>query len=373
MQLDYHKPIGKTSKFETGIRYATIQSDNMIEQLGFDTAQQGISPTAVGRFKYDERIAAAYISLDHNWDKWKLKFGLRTEYTETAGKLDTNTSETENDYLEFFPSFSALYSVSKKNVFKLNYYRRITRPRYDWLNPFQYFQNNNTTVEGNPNLIPSTRNSISLAYTFDKTYTFTAFYYQRKNEFLEQVFQDNEANLLRFIATNLDSNSNYGADIVFNKKLNSFWSSYVLMSCFNRENGFRDLDTGELLMNSIWAALFRARNSFTLLKDKSLNADITYNYFSPTFRGNARREATSRVGLSLRKTIWNKKASISLSAKDIFNRGNYFLTRKYLNQDNSTASRYETRLIVLGFRYKFGNTKIKDNQKRKSVDERKRI
>ena len=119
LQLDYHKPIGKTSKFETGIRYATIQSDNMIEQLGFDTAQQGISPTAVGRFKYDERIAAAYISLDHNWDKWKLKFGLRTEYTETAGKLDTNTSETENDYLEFFPSFSALYSVSKKMFLNL--------------------------------------------------------------------------------------------------------------------------------------------------------------------------------------------------------------------------------------------------------------
>ena len=373
IQLDYTKPIGKTSIFETGLRYATIQSDNIIEQLGFDSAQPGISPTETGNFIYDERIAAGYLSINHNLEQWKLKAGLRTEYTETVGDLDSGTNRTENSYLEFFPSFSALYTLNKKNTFKLNYYRRITRPRYDWLNPFQYFQSNNSTIEGNPNLVPSTRNSISLAYTYDKTYTFTAFYYKRKNEFLQQVFQDNESNLLRFIATNLDSNRNYGADIVFNKKLTTFWSSYALLSYFNRENSFMDLETGELFVNTIWSGLLRLRNSFTLLEDKSLFIDVNYSYYAPTFQGNARQEALSRVGFVFRKTLWDKNASISLSAEDIFNRGNYFYTRRYANQNNTSSSRRETRLLVLGFRYKFGNTRIKDNQKRKGVDERKRI
>ena len=372
-QLDYTNPIGKTTFFETGLRYAAIQSDNAIAQLGFDTSQPGISPTEIGNFVYNERISAGYLSIDHNLEKWKLKAGLRTEYTETVGDLDNGTNKTENAYLEFFPSFSALYSPNKKNTFKLNYYRRITRPRYDWLNPFQYFQSNNTTVEGNPNLIYATRNSISLAYTYDKTYTFTAFYYRRRNEFLQQVFQDNEANLLRFIATNVDSNKNYGADIVFNKKLTNYWSSYALLSVFNRENSFRDFDSGGLFENTIWSGLFRLRNSFKLLEDKSFFIDLNYSYYAPTFQGNARREDLSRVGLTFRKTLWNKKASISLSAEDIFNRGNYFYTRRFGNQNNSTSSRRETRLLIFGFRYKFGNTKIRDNYKRKRVDERSRI
>jgi outer membrane receptor protein involved in Fe transport len=373
LQLDYTKPLGKTITFETGLRYATIQSDNAIEQIGFDSSQPGINPTEIGNFVYDERISAGYLSMDHSLEQWKLKAGLRTEYTETVGDLDAGTNRTKNSYLEFFPSFSALYTPNKKNSFKLNYYRRITRPRYDWLNPFQYFQSNNTTVEGNPDLIPSTRNSISLAYTYDKTYTFTAFYYRRKNEFLQQVFQDNEANLLRFIATNLDSNRNYGADIVFNKKLTSYWSSYALLSYFNRENTFSDFDTGELFVNSIWSGLLRLRNSFTLLEDKSLFADVNYSYYAPTFQGNARQDEVSTLGLAFRKTLWDKNASVSLAVEDIFNGGNYFYTRRFANQNNTTSSRRETRLFVFGFRYKFGNTRIKDNYKRKRVDERSRI
>jgi len=372
-QLDYTKPFGEKTTFETGLRYANIKSDNAIEQLGYTSNEPGVSPTEVGNFVYDEEIYAGYVSLNHTITQWKLKAGLRTEYTEAIGNLDNGALKTKNSYLEFFPSFSALYTLNKKNTFKLNYYRRITRPRYDWLNPFQYFQSNNTTVEGNPNLIPATRNSISLAYTYDQSYTFTAFYYKRKNEFLQQVFQDNDANLLRFIAANLDSNRNYGADIVVNKKLTNYWSTYALVSVFNRENNFRDFDTGAMLMNTIWSGLFRWRNSFTLLKDKSLFMDVNYSYYAPTFQGNARQEEVGRLGLALRKTLWNKKASISLAVEDIFNGGNYFYTRRFANQNNTTSSRRETRLAVFGFRYKFGNTRIKDNYKYRRVDERTRI
>jgi hypothetical protein len=75
----------------------------------------------------------------------------------------------------------------------------------------------------------------------------------------------------------------------------------------------------------------------------------------------------------LRKTIWNKSASISLAIEDVFNQSNQFFTRQYLTQDNSSSVRRENRLLLLGFRYSFGNTKIRNNKKRKSVEERNRI
>ncbi len=373
IQLDYSTPLGNAGELETGLRYASINSDNTITQEGFDRNQPGINPTEAGIFSYDEEISAAYISFNSVWKDWQIKMGIRAEYTKTIGFLDTEEVATENNYLEFFPSFSLRYTQSTKHSFGLNYYRRITRPRYNRLNPFQYFQTNNSVVEGNPNLLPSTRNYMSLGYTFDKSYNLEFFFGERKNQYLQQVFQDNDANLLRFVSSNLGLSRSYGVDFSMNKGITDYWNTFFLVSYFYENNMFTDLESEAQLNNDVWTGHIRATNSFTFLSDKSLFADVTFTYFSPTVNGNSRQDSYNQLGFALRKTIWNKNASISLEVEDIFNQGNLFNTRRYLNQDNTSSFRSENRLLVLGFRYKFGNTGIKNNQKRKRVEERSRI
>jgi outer membrane receptor protein involved in Fe transport len=311
--------------------------------------------------------------MNNSWDTWKFNMGLRAEYTETEGRLDTDTRSNYNDYLELFPSLSVLYTHKKKHVFKLNYYRRITRPRYSWLNPFQFFQNNNTVLEGNPNLLPSFSNFVSFGYTLNKSFTLRPFYETRINDFLQQVSQDNSGNLLRFIATNLDENKSYGIDAIFNKDFTNRWSSYMLFNYYYQANSFRDFDTGQLLENTAWITYFRTTQSVTFLEDKSLFADASFTYLSSIIIGNSRRASINELGFTLRKTIWNKSASISLAIEDVFNQSNQFFTRQYLTQDNSSSVRRENRLLLLGFRYSFGNTKIRNNKKRKRVEERNRI
>jgi len=373
IQADYMANVGKSSQLETGLRYASINSDNSIDQEGFDRNQPGIDPTETGEFIYNEDITAAYLSMNNTWDNWQWNIGLRAEYAETESKLDTDADSNENNYLELFPSMSFMYTLKEKHVLKLNYYRRITRPRYSWLNPFQYFQNNNTVVEGNPDLLPTISNFVSVGYTFNKNLTFSTFYEVRTNDFLQQVTQDNAGNLLRFIATNLDENRSYGLDVIYNKQITNRWSAYLLFNNYYKENIFTDLETGQLQDNAAWITQFRTTQSYTFLEDRSLFADASFTYMSPTVIGNSERDAFSQLGFYIRKTFWNKSASISLAVEDIFNQGNLFFARQYLSQDNSSSVRPENRLVVLGFRYSFGNTKIRNNQKRKNVDERDRI
>jgi len=102
-------------------------------------------------------------------------------------------------------------------------------------------------------------------------------------------------------------------------------------------------------------------------------ADLNFAYFSPRVFGNKRQESYNKLNLSLRKTLWNKRASITMGIDDIFNQSNVFSSRRYLNQNNTSSYRRENRLFTLGFRYKFGNVRIKGNKKSKRVDERKRI
>lgn len=373
IQTDYTTNIGESATFESGLRYATIASDNTIEQEGFDRSQPGIDPTEAGEFLYNERISAGYVNINNKWKSWRLNAGLRAEYTETEGILDTAPEGNTNAYLDFFPSFSLLHTYKEKHEFKLNYFRRITRPRYSWLNPFQYFQNNNTVIEGSPDLLPSFNNFLSLSYTLDRALTFQAFYNLRTDDFIEQVSQDNEGNLLRFISTNLDETSSYGLDVFYSKDITQRWYCYMLFNYYFKKNNFRDFDSGQLLENTAIITYFRTTQSFTLLEDKSLFLDASFSYNSPFIIGNAIQETLNEFGLSFRKTIWNKSASISLSVEDIFNQSNPLFTRQYLTQDNATSIRAENRLFLLGFRYSFGNTKIRDNQKSKRIDERNRI
>ena len=188
IQADYITPLGTSSKFETGLRFASITSKSHIDQEGFDRNQSGIDPTESGVFDYDEEILAGYTSVDNQWGKWKLKIGLRAEHTKTKGMLNTNAEAKKDDYFKLFPSLSLQYTHSTKHDFHLYYYRRITRPRYNNVNPFQVFQSYNSIIEGNPDLLPSSRHYMAGGYTFDRGYTFELFYRNRTNFYQNMVF-----------------------------------------------------------------------------------------------------------------------------------------------------------------------------------------
>ena len=373
LQADYSSSVGKSSRFETGVRYAGILSRNTIAQEGFDRNQPGINPTEAGTFDYDESIYAAYVSFNGKWNDLRFRSGLRAEQTETMGKLDINPTAKENSYFEFFPSLSLQYVQGEKHEYSFRYYRRITRPRYNDINPFQYFESNNIVSEGNPDLQPNITTQFTMGYTYDSTYTLEFFYASNENRLSRLVFQDNNANVTRYISSNLEGSYNYGFDFNFDKDITNFWNSNILATYLFRKDEFNDLNSGQLVENSIGSLILHTYQSFTLLDDRSLFIDISFLYRSPRINGNNRFDGLSKLGLTFRKNIWNKKASLSLGVGDIFNKGNLFSTRQFLDQNNSTFTRQENRLLTFAFRYKFGNTGIKTNKKRKRVDERNRI
>lgn len=373
LQADFSSPLSENLKLEAGVRYTGINSLSEIAQFGFDRTQPGIDPTEAGLFNYDETIYASYVGLNGKLDKLSFTSGLRAEYTEAIGDLDIAEDITENNYLELFPNFSILYALGEKHDLNLYYYRRINRPRYNSINPFQSFQSNNIVVEGNPKLLPSTRNYTALGYTYDKNYTVEVFYMYQNNPFQALMFQDNDSRLLRYINVNMDNNVSYGIDFTVNTELTPIWDLYILSSFFENSFSFQDDDSGQIIRNERFSWFFRTYNSFTFLTDKSLWADLSFNYFSPISSGNSEQSFYSSLDIALTKSFWNKSMVLTMGIQDIFNQAKLLNTRRFLNQDNSTSYRDENRLFTLGLRYKFGNVKIKDNRKSKNLDERNRL
>ncbi|MBU3026751.1 MULTISPECIES: outer membrane beta-barrel family protein [Zobellia] len=372
-QGDYEAPLGDNGKIETGLRYAGIASNSSILQEGFDRDQPGIDPSASSNFDYDESIYAAYVSYSGKWDRWKLKTGLRAEYAQTEGEWDMEPQFNERKNFQLFPSGSIQFSPNEKHDLNLYYFRKISRPRYNSINPFQTFQSTFSTIEGDPELLPSTRYYIATGYTYDKSYTVELFYKRKKNGLAQLIFQNNDNNLLRFISSNLDQEWAYGIDLSLNKNFTDFYNCYVLASFYNETFRFSNLSTNEPVELDQFSWFVRTSNSFSFLSDRSLTADLNLVYTAPMLSGNSKFDAFGALNLMFRKTFYNKKLSISLGVEDIFNQGNQFNTRNYQDQNGTSLQRGENRLLVTGLRYRFGNSKIRDNKKSKRVDERNRI
>ncbi|MCK0189712.1 outer membrane beta-barrel family protein [Arenibacter sp. F20364] len=373
VQADYSTPLGNNANFESGIKYALIDSESYIAQEGFDRNQEGIEPTEDGTFFYDEEIYSGYASFDAKWNNWTMKSGLRAEYTETKGDFSNSTDKIKNRYLELFPTLFFQYNPNRKHRFGASYKRSIIRPSYNKINPFQVFQSNNSVVEGNVNLQPSFKNSVILSYTYNKDYTFELFYRYHRNIIRLLTFQDNESKFLRFISDNIDRELAYGLDFIYRKDIANFWDTYFLSSYYYGTERFTDILSQQTLDQGLWTLLLQFNNNFTMLEDKSLTASLNYTYVSPIVLGNSRQEYYNEWGISIKKNIWGKKASVTMGLTDIFKQFKLKNTRKYGNQDNISIYRPNGRIFSVGFRYNFGNMKIRDNYKSKDTDERDRL
>ena len=371
-RLDYERLVGEIN-LETGIRFAGITSESTNEQDVLDMNQLGVDLVEVGRFNYNESIYAAYIALNGKKGKWTYRGGLRTEYTKTEGVFDSERPDVKNDYLKLFPSFSLQYSLSSGNDFRLWYYRRITRPRFVIANPFQYFQTNNSVFEGNPNILPSTRHYAAASYNFAKNYTFEVFYRNQNNPIRQLVLQNNETKTLLFQQANFDSNVSYGLDIIYNKNIANFWNTYLSISAYDRTFQFIDSATNNVINNGQLTWSLQFNNSLTFLQDKSLFLDLNFFRYAEVAIANTIRDDFSALSISLRKSLWNKKASISVAVDDIFNQSSTPSTRRYSDQNNISDYRYESRLFRFGFRYRFGNTGLKGKRNNRGIEERRRI
>ncbi|SHJ75089.1 Outer membrane receptor proteins, mostly Fe transport [Arenibacter nanhaiticus] len=373
LQTDYQSPIGEKSTLETGLKYALINSESRIDQVGFDRDQPGIDPTEKGVFLYDEHIWAAYASFQTQGEKWSLKSGLRAEYTETTSNFSQLNKKVKKDYLELFPSLYLRFAPHDNHQWGLSVKRSIARPSYDKVNPFQVFQSNNSVVEGNMDLQPSFKHSAIFSYTYQSDYTFELFYRYHTNIIRLLTFQDNEYELLRFRTSNVDRELAYGSDFIYNKGVAKFWDTYFLASYFYSAERFVDLDSQQKIDQGLWTLLVKWNNNFSLLKDKSLSGNINFMYVSPIIRGNSRQEKYNEWEISLKKTVFGKRGILSMGLTDVFKQFNLRNTRKYGNQYNTSVYRPDGRIFSLGFRYKFGNLGIKDNYRSKNVEERNRL
>ncbi|PKD21636.1 hypothetical protein APR41_01200 [Salegentibacter salinarum] len=371
-QIDLSTSLGETA-FESGIKFSHIDSESGIDFFDAESLED-LYENLSDQFHYNETVSAVYASASRDWEKWSVQGGLRGEYTDLLGMSFSTDQRNRQEYFELFPTAYLQYRASDNHSFTLDYSRRIERPRYESLNPFRYFLNENDFNAGNPNLRAAISNNINLNYTLLGQYFLDFYYRDNGRSPASLAFQDNQNLTIRRLQANLLESKSYGLDILHGRSITSWWYAQLYASLFHEENNFLAVESGNVeVTNEIDAVFGQLYNSFTLSKDGTFSGALTFTYVSDYISGSYNFDPFSTLSLGFRKTLWNNRAELSLNINDIFNNTNTRLTSQYLNQDNSFFAREETRYVRVGFKYNFGNFRLEDNQRSIDAAERDRL
>ncbi len=382
IQADYTNPVSKVFKIEAGGKeiIRRLSADNQV----FDPAGNDFvyDPLNSSNYAYHQDVTAAYTVLTFTLPKkWSILAGGRFENTNIHG-YPSSAGEQQltpfsSDYQIYIPSLTIQKQLSATQTLKLSYSKRITRPSYQFLNPYLNKANILAQSEGNVALSPEVSQSIELNYnTFIKSSLVNAsIYYRHTDNVIESIATPIVIDTLIGTLTqfhNADKNSSFGFNFftsvnpikVLTLRTNINVYTYSPTPYPQYANFFTNTSTkvqyniflsASVNFDSGWIAeLFAVENS----------ARYTLQGSSPSF---------SIFGMGVRKQIMKKKASIGINTLEPFQKYKYF--NSYAASPGFVQSSrfgFPFRSVGLSFTYSFGKLKFSNPaQKKGDADEEK--
>lgn len=372
-KLDYVHPLGKETKFEAGVKSSLVKTDNNAPYETWDATQgKWVDDVRKDHFAYDEQVNAAYINFSKQVKKWGFQAGLRGEHTHSKGKQVLIGKSISRDYFQLFPTAYISYSMNDRNQFGLNYGRRINRPNYQDMNPFQRFLDLYTYNQGNPYLTPQFTHNIELSHIFAGKLN-TTLNYTYTTDIINDILKQNDGTKVTYqIKENVATSRNIGIAISYNAPLNKWWTVSLYGNVFN--NMYKGLVNNEMLRTNVNAYFFNMNNQFRFAK--TWGAEVSGWYQSKTlYTSMFILEPMYVLSFGASKQILKNKGSLKLSVIDPFRLQRSDVNINHGNIDMKVFNTWDNRRVGLTFTYRFskGQNVQQRKQSGSSQDEQRRI
>jgi hypothetical protein len=349
-QTDYTKVFSNKSKLDFGAKYSAVKNKSNSD---FYVAENGnpfiLNEQLSNDFEYQETISAAYLNFGGEInDQTNYGIGIRSEFT----KYELNTIiQKKEDYLNFFPSAYLNVKLSGKTQIRTSYSSRITRPRYQALNPTIIYQDAFTTIEGNPNLNPERTHSFEMATSYSK-YNFKVGYNYTVDPISGAALQGNNQNSYVLKTLNLSTLHSYFASLSIPYSTD-WWTSMNTVNVSYDE--FISNDIIFSLKESKPLYYFYTSNQFDI--KKIVKIQLLGWYLGDKYDGLYYRKSRSLLTLGVEKDFLNQSLKVKFLANDIFHNdkpeGNYEVGQTFVEYGRTLNTDYY-RLIVT---YNFGKLK----------------
>ena len=362
---DLEIPVNDKLNLETGIKYSNVGSENSTRFEHQESGEWVNDNNRSNTFMYDEEIYAVYLNGSGNIGTYQIQGGLRLEHTESEGRSITLRTEVPRSYTNLFPSISISKAYNEKHNLSFSYSRRLERPNYRSLNPFEDYLDQYTFEKGNPFLNPQYSNAFGLNYMMGRS-LFVAVNYSRTidaiTEVIEQISSENKTFQTE---QNLDGFNNFSLTLSAPKIWTETFTSRFNYTTFY--NDFKSAIPSGTLDNQNLAHMFKIDNEIQL--PRGWNAEVSAEYQTKLQFGLFQVDPQSSIDLGISKRFMEGKAKFKMGVTDLFYTSN---SKVSIIQDDINLvvdQLRDSRRVTISLSYSFGNQKVKAARKRRTATE----
>ncbi len=377
-KTDYEQNF-KKGRLGFGGKIGFVNTDNDFRRYTVYGSSEVYDTVRSNRFTYKENINAGYVNYNRSVKGgFFIQAGVRVENTNSKGlsnglKYDTiihsfknYDSSVNRNYVDFFPSFAITYNKNPLNQWGLTYSRRIDRPAYQDLNPFEFKLNDYTFMKGNTQLRPQYTSSFGITNTY-KYKLNTRLNYSHVKDIFTQLPDTTEKSKSFLTKKNLATQDIISLNV-------SYPFQYKWYSFFANVNSFytiykANFGGGDRIVNlQVFSYAFFMQNSFKL--GKGYTAEVSGFFNSPSiWQGAFKSKSIYNIDGGVQKTILKGKGTIKAAVSDIFNILKFSGYADFSGQQSTFSGKPESRQFKLSANIRFGSTQIKASRQRKSAIE----
>ena len=361
-RVDFRNQVSPKLQWSSGVKasYATFEND--VSVLRDEVELPGF--TSLSNLR--EVVGAVYTQLNVKLsDKVQFKGGLRYEYS------DSELGDAEGKLLvdrAFGALFPTLYA--QFGDFNLAYGKRINRPSFSEMAPFQVFVGPNTSNEGNPGLQPAISHNVSANYRW-KTISFSIQY--TKEDSTIASFQnrfDPITNTQTILPRNLQKEEYIDVSISSPITFTSWWSMRFFAGLSYIEATTREALGEFKLSQSRYSA--NVNQFIKLPKDWLL--EISGFYRSVGLNGNVRLQPYGGLNIGVQKKFPNgARLTFGLSdlLESIQNIGITDLPAQHIFVER--LADFSNRTFRLSYQQSFGSKQVRKIKDIRQAEERRRV
>lgn len=370
----------KKGRLGIGVKSAIIKTENNFGRYNVQQMNPEVKNLDVPRsnqFNYSENINAVYVNYNKQLKKVMVQLGLRLENTNSTGdsyalnpdaSINTTTKLTfERKYTDLFPSAAITFNKNPMSQWGLSYSRRIDRPAYQDLNPFEFKLDEYTFMKGNTSLRPQYTNIVSLTNTYKYKLTSTLSYSHVADVFTQLV--DTAEKSKSFL-----TKKNLATQDVFNLAISYpfQYKTYTAFGSFNANYSHYKADFGggnRVVDLDVISYNIFMQHSVKIGK-KGWTAETSGWYNSPSIWGGTfKSKALWSVDAGVQKTLFKGKGNLKVAFTDVFNSQRWQGISTFAGQYVKVNGHGESQQLRTSFTWRFGNNQVKAARQRKQASE----
>jgi len=371
----------KKGRLSAGAKVSYVNSINDFKRFNVVENVKLIDRDRSNDFTYRENINAAYVNYNRPFKKFSLQVGVRAEQTIakgeshgerfTAGAYVPYDSTFDRNYINLFPSAALSFAKGKDHQFNLTYSRRIDRPSYQDLNPFEFKLDEYTYMKGNTELRPQYTNSFGFSHTYKYRLT-TALNYSHVTDVFTQLIDTTEISKSFMTRKNLATQDITSVNISYPLQLGWYGAFANLNMYYSHYKA--NFGEGRTIDLDVYAYNFYMQNSAKL--GKGWTFEVGGWYASPSiWQGTFKSKEMWSVEAGMQKSLFKGKGNAKVAVSDIFQTMRWSGNSDFAGQILRTNGGWESRQLKVNFSYRVGNMQVKAARQRKTAveDESQRV